>query len=376
MLIRSDKDMTSMKLLYIADRGFARYGGRYFFSRPNYVNTNLYKKYFDEIVYIARNDNYNSTFYPMEESAKVALLRKNDFKGLRHTLKEWEDQYDAALLISDVYGFFAIRQLNKLNKKSIAYCGADPLQLYLSKHSFLSVIKGYVLYVIKRKIVSYADYVQYCTEILYKRYPCRCKKLICSNVEIKVYDNVLEKRLKKILDGDKCKVIGLMGRVVKNKGIDIAIRALSRLGKEYSLEIVGEMDTQNWNDYVIKYGVQNRVTFLGYISDGDKINEWLDNIDVYIQPSRSEGLPRSVIEAMARACPVAASNVGGIPDLIDNKYLSNPEDDQSLADNILKLMGNKEHALNQAEVNFERSKEYSIEVRNQKLENFYKNIKK
>lgn len=53
----------------------------------------------------------------------------------------------------------------------------------------------------------------------------------------------------------------------------------------------------------------------------DKIFEWLDTIDIYIQPSYQEGLCRSVVEAMSRACPVICSDACGERELANEKFI-------------------------------------------------------
>ena len=69
-----------------------------------------------------------------------------------------------------------------------------------------------------------------------------------------------------------------------------------------------------------KNAVGNQVIFHGKL-EHDEIFKWLRDIDIYIQPSDTEGLPRSVIEAMSVACPVIGSNAGGIPELINSSAI-------------------------------------------------------
>ena len=58
---------------------------------------------------------------------------------------------------------------------------------------------------------------------------------------------------------------------------------------------------------------------------------------VYIQPSRIEGLPRALIEAMSRGCACVGSSVGGIPELLNNQYIHEVNDYNSLAVKIFDL---------------------------------------
>ena len=68
-----------------------------------------------------------------------------------------------------------------------------------------------------------------------------------------------------------------------------------------------------------KYRVENRVKFLGQVPHKEVL-KWLDNIDIYIHPSYTEGLCRSIIEAMSRACPIICSDVGGNYELVDKDH--------------------------------------------------------
>lgn len=62
-------------------------------------------------------------------------------------------------------------------------------------------------------------------------------------------------------------------------------------------------------------GVADRVVFKGQMKH-QQVLEWIDSLDIYIQPSMQEGLPRALIEAMSRACPAIGSSTGGIPELL------------------------------------------------------------
>ncbi|MFR9276345.1 glycosyltransferase [Finegoldia magna] len=76
-------------------------------------------------------------------------------------------------------------------------------------------------------------------------------------------------------------------------------------------------------DYLLSiaktYHVEDRVIFWGRLSP-EKVQEWMDKVDIYIQPSLQEGLPRSVIEAMSRGCLVLGARTG-IPELLDPRFV-------------------------------------------------------
>ena len=100
---------------------------------------------------------------------------------------------------------------------------------------------------------------------------------------------------------------------------------------------------------------------------------WLDSIDIYVQPSFMEGLCRSIVEAMSRACPVICTNVGGNYELVSSDCLFEKADYVKLAD-ILEKMVKPEMQIEEAKRNFEKSKEYNKKDLNKKRDAFYRSF--
>jgi glycosyltransferase involved in cell wall biosynthesis len=111
------------------------------------------------------------------------------------------------------------------------------------------------------------------------------------------------------------------------KGHDDLLRALALLpeGSGYSLTLVGDgRCRKQLQELAARLGLSDRVRFLGRINDRERIWSELDAADLFIQPSRTEGLPRALIEAMARAVPALGTHVGGIPELLPAHQLVPP----------------------------------------------------
>jgi len=70
---------------------------------------------------------------------------------------------------------------------------------------------------------------------------------------------------------------------------------------------------------------------------GSEVAKWLDQLDVYLQPSYQEGLPRATIEALNRGLLVIGSTAGGIPELLPAERMHTPGDAESLATCISRL---------------------------------------
>lgn len=110
-----------------------------------------------------------------------------------------------------------------------------------------------------------------------------------------------------------------LGQLVQRKGLDTLVRAFARLeAREAELLLVGGDwglggYPQEIKDLVRDLGVSDRVVTLGYRPD---VGGLLRSADVFVLPSLSEGVPRSVLEAMLLGVPVVASRVGGIPSVL------------------------------------------------------------
>lgn len=126
-------------------------------------------------------------------------------------------------------------------------------------------------------------------------------------------------------------VVGIAARLEAVKGVDVAIRAMAQVMRPMRLVIAGSgTQKEALSQLVEELGVGDRVTFLGHI---DRMADFYRSIDVMCLPSRSEGLPLSLLEAQACGVRVVASAVGGVPDAVcpETGLLVAPEDPAALA---------------------------------------------
>ena len=115
------------------------------------------------------------------------------------------------------------------------------------------------------------------------------------------------------------------------------------------------------------------VKFLGTLPH-EKIFDYLDNIDIYIQTSKQEGLPRALIEAMSRGCPSLGSKVGGIPELLNSDCVFNKGSVHEICE-LLKKMDHKV-MIEKAKYNFKKAREYDKELLDNQRSEFLNNLKK
>jgi glycosyltransferase involved in cell wall biosynthesis len=123
-----------------------------------------------------------------------------------------------------------------------------------------------------------------------------------------------------------------VARLSPEKGLDGLLRALASMrdeGFDVTLVIAGEGGHRAALEALIReLGLADRVRLAGFVPHGPQLVSMLDAGDVFVLPSHSEGQPHAIIEAMARALPVVATAVGGIPALLgDGAGVVVPVDD-------------------------------------------------
>ena len=140
------------------------------------------------------------------------------------------------------------------------------------------------------------------------------------------------------------KFIVSVGQLEKVKGIDILIKALSKIEHEFSdfkLIIIGDgKEKENLKNLSSNLKIQDKIEFKGKLSLKET-KDVIKNCYSLVLSSLSEGLPRVLMEAMALGKPVIASNVGGIPELIkenENGFLFEKGNSEELAQKLRVLL--------------------------------------
>lgn len=136
-----------------------------------------------------------------------------------------------------------------------------------------------------------------------------------------------------------------VGRVVHQKGLDLGLRALAQLKDlDWKWRIVGDGPQMDFlKNLADQLAVGDRVTFLGWQAREDLL-KWYHRSNLFLFPSRHEGMPNAVLEAMANGLPVVATRIAGNEELIVDDatgVLVDAEDVDSLRDGLRKLLVNE-----------------------------------
>jgi glycosyltransferase involved in cell wall biosynthesis len=160
--------------------------------------------------------------------------------------------------------------------------------------------------------------------------------------------------------------IGFIGSLARMyKGPDVLLQAAHlchRRGLDFEAVIIGAgRHAREIQSLAKRLGIEGRVQFLGQLPSGKPVFDFLDSIDLFVMPSRAEGLPRALLEAMARACPCIGSAIGGIPELLAPADLVPAGNAAALAEKIMEVAGNPQRMKEMARRNLEKAREFSPE---------------
>lgn len=146
------------------------------------------------------------------------------------------------------------------------------------------------------------------------------------------------------------------GRLAVAKGLPVLLESIAQLKSlhpDLELLIVGDGgDRRDLEAQVQRLAIADQVTFLGYQSQAE-VRQWLQQVDVFVLPSFAEGVPVSLMEAMAAGLPVVTTRIAGVAELVEDGssgFLVPPGDSQTLGDRLHRLLVDPElrHRFGQA----------------------------
>jgi L-malate glycosyltransferase len=156
-----------------------------------------------------------------------------------------------------------------------------------------------------------------------------------------------------------------------------ALAALKEKGKLYRMIFVGGGTLLDYyKELSSKLDLTEEVTFYGHIPNVENIAKILKESDIFVFPTMTEGLPRVVLEAMASGLPCIATKVGGIPELLSEHGLVEPNNIEMLEKKILELSDKIEVLQEESFVNFSKvSNNYHPRIVQEKRKDFYNKLR-
>lgn len=324
-------------------------------SDGNYYSTgftaSIWKRYltvFPELVVTSRVTDLDPEGYNLSSAEGVEFKPVKLYRGpkslftsyfqIRKEIQESLRSVDAAIVrLPSVLGWIAYAQAKKLHLPVLVELVGCPWDAYRSLGSIGKAVAP-IAFQITRAQVRKARFVIYVTEhFLQQRYPSNGRTVGISNVEVSSKDYNSLTRVKRTLSDAGPIRIGSVGQVnLKYKGFKTALEAVSQLrreGRNVHLELVGGGNQHELIRQASELSISEFLTMRGRL-EPNEVNQWMESLDIYIQPSLSEGLPRAAIEAMSVGVPVVLSDAGGHGELVDQSRLFNAGDARDLSNKI------------------------------------------
>lgn len=271
----------------------------------------------------------------------------------------------------------------RVGGRFVALVVAEPRSLVLSGIGLrgplawsLSRLAGWLV----RSIVSRSAAVIYVSQSwLQELYPPPqgVPVLARSNVRLADEDFGLE-RAPRVTGNDASGIrmvsIGSMTSEVKGHDLLIdAVRELRQRGVAAELTLVGGgARLESLRNRAEALGVP--VSFRGQVHERHIIREILDDADVYVSGSRSEGLSRAMVEAMARGLPIVSTNAGAVGELLDPECIVPVDDAPMLADRLASLMSDAEQYSRTSARNLARARQVAALAAPERLVEFLRSL--
>lgn len=377
-----------VKALIYNDEVYARSYGKSIWER--------YLKVFDEITVCARckpaSENQirgidKITGENVCFDSRIGMFKGPDAFFSRHVhqvLRENILKHDGVIVRLDSFmGLIAINECKKLNKPYLIECVGCAWDSFWN-HGIEGKILAPFMFFQMKKAIKNAPFVVYVTkEFLQHRYPTLGLNTNVSNVSLPtIEDGVLKARLQRIdTFQTKEKHLATVANVgVRYKGFQYVIKALGLIKEQtgrcdYIYHIVGEGDQSFLRQQAKRANVSDNIVFHGAVKHKEIFNLMKEEIDIYIQPSLQEGLPRAMIEAMSCALPCIGTDVAGIPELIQSEFIY--QRSRNMPKQIVALLNNfnVERLKNSSKYNFANSKNYSSDLLTERRTEFLNRFK-
>lgn len=384
-----------LKCLFVYDNKLKTKDNKFYTAGG--VNDELFKRYIlpsEDIVVITRMEKVSChKNFPQITSGNIifAPIKGLDFSkafslysipNLKLFVREVREADFIVTRLPSFLGIFVLIVNIPFKKKYFLEVAGDAKEALLTSKINPSIpfkVFTRVFFELNRYFINSADGVIYVTQnALQKIYPTHGLTEYASNVEIDIKTreiNLVDYKC----DNDSFKV-GLIGDYNNHyKGISEAIHAIKMLfdlNYNINLYIVGSGTLiKYYEDLSKSLGVENLVHFEGRLKNSTEVINWLERLNLYIQPSYTEGLPRGLIEAMSVGLPAVATNVGGVSELLDADDLVSSYDSAALANRMKDFLDSTELRYKKGKLNYIKSKLYDRSKLAERRLNFWRSCR-
>jgi len=244
------------------------------------------------------------------------------------------------VLKANLYGILAARMSH------VPGVIATEMTLKDIAHSSFARLRDRCVQPMVSAMLRYCDYFMVTSEYIKRQWysPAYASKfkVIYPPFNIDKYNEAAAHAGSSALPRDGKRVIGCIGRLSEEKGVQVLLEAMAHVQKQATGVVLVVVGTGPFETYLRQMthdlGLDEIVEFAGFSANVFLI---LKGVDLLVIPSRTEGAPLVAIEAMSMGIPVVATNVGGLPELVTDGvtgYLVPASDPEALAQSILRTL--------------------------------------
>jgi glycosyltransferase involved in cell wall biosynthesis len=388
-----------MRLLVALEHHFLEYGGGIYTETAfAYDFWQEYLEVFDEILVVARvrhMDACNPQWH-MSSGPKVSFFPVREYRGLLPLLRVWPvvlRQCRQALQRADAYllrlpgniGTFVWIWLKLQRSPYAVDVVGDPMKSIRLVGSFRRIGLGDPLARLSAWILEIqvrgAACVSYNSRYLQRLYPPSNARTVWLYSGVRLTPELFTgPRLVSEPVETRTFYLVTVANLVPYKGHEVLLEACSHLNdmgmKRWHLFLAGSgSERKRLERIVAAKGLSDQISFLGTVTWGTDLFRLLDQSDLFVLPSFQEGLPRALLEAMARGLPAVATAVGGVPEILAPEDIVPCGDPKALAEKIVEVMRDPERLRQMSERNFAKAQEYRLEVMKEKKLAFWRCIR-
>jgi glycosyltransferase involved in cell wall biosynthesis len=233
---------------------------------------------------------------------------------------------------------------------------------------------------IQRRLVRGACAAAYVTRhALQRRYPPPAEGHTTSYSSVVLQEQDFASRPRGFETGGETPRLVTVGSLHQTyKGVDTLLQAIALYCRSWGplrLLVVGDGKLRpNLERQCRRLGIQDCVDFVGRVADARIVRTYLDQSDMFVLASRTEGLPRAMLEAMARGLPCLGTDVGGITELLDASDLFPADRPEQLAGKLRESLRNPQRLAQMAHRNWSRAKDYREQLLRPRRNLFYSHV--
>lgn len=387
--------MMKKQLIINVETHFLEYDGKiYAESLMDPLYWQKYLNVFDELYVLVRLKQYNGedlSKWILSSYDHVHFLELPNYRGpigyaknyfsIQRCMKKYiQDNQDLSCAIirsPSPLGYQFLKKWRKTGKPYGLEMVANLSDEFYYSIDFIHSILYKRLHLSTKKFAKKADGVIYVTRnVLQKEYPTEGIQASCSDIDLpkELYYKRPELNSKK----SKWIMIHVSTLELDVKGNEEFFQVQRRLLDDgYDVESVivgGGRYLQHYKERAKELGLDNRTRFTGHLSRKTDVMKELQQADLFLFPTLSEGLPRTVIEAMASSLPCVASDIPSLRELIDEEWLCAPKDVMGFVNKIKQLIDDPGAYNSVAKRNYDVACEYEYEELNRRRSEFYKMI--